>query len=149
MTGRPLVLVVLLSTGACAGPTSPTAAVGGFLSGQWAGTLTLWSDDQPPVTGPTTWTFSAIRGTAQHSYTTTIRASHPVLPPIIEGASTTLTPPGVPPAGFSTSGGFESSPGCRVLFGSFGTADTHRIHADFTIAGPCDRPVYGSLDLSR
>lgn len=141
---------MILSASACTAPTGPSAGTTGFLAGTWAGTLTIWPDAQPATTLPTSWTFTVVRGTAGLGFTTPIRSPHPAIPQVIDQASTTLTPPGLPPAEISTAGGFEFALGCRALFGSVGSADPHHIHADFNIAGPCGLPVYfGSVDLSR
>ena len=147
---RVVLAAALVSASACAGPTGPSASPDAFLAGTWAGTIVLLTVGKPAASGPTSWTFTVIPGTANMGFTTTIRSQHPAIPQVIEYGSTTLTPPGILPAESSTAGGFEVAPGCRALFGSFGQADPHHIHADFSIAGPCSQPIYfGSVDLFR
>lgn len=134
----------------CASPSAPSGAqAGAFLAGTWTGTLTLSYVGQPASAWPTRWTFDVMPGTAGSTYTTTIRSSHPELPATIERAITAIVPPGLPPATISTQGGFDHPAGCRVLFGSFGSASSHRITADFS-GGDCLHQTFsGSVDLSR
>jgi hypothetical protein len=132
------VLLTLVSLPGCdsgpapAGPTAPQS----FLTGTWQGTVTvqLNSDGTPPppvTSGTTTWRFVVVPQTNLQTFQATIHLEDPWLPVDTSG-TTTLTPTNTPPAHISTQGDYPSPRGCRGTFGSFGTATSTQIDADFT-----------------
>jgi hypothetical protein len=76
------------------------------------------------------WTFEVVPETNLQTFPATIHSDHPWLP-IDTIATAALAPGNTPPAQISTQGDYSSPRGCRGTFGSFGTADTTTIDADF------------------
>jgi hypothetical protein len=70
-------------------------------------------------------------GNSDGALRATIQSTHPWLTMQTTG-STALSPSNSPPTQISTHGEFNSPRGCRVTFGSVGTAEATRIEADFT-----------------
>ena len=134
--GFPAVIVVLAS--ACGGSPRPTGPSGSqsFLAGTWRGTVTIQvaagAGGPPPATvGATTWTFEIVPQTNLQTFKATIRSENSWLP-VTTVSTTAIVPGNTPPAQISTQGDYDSPRGCRGTFGSFGTADTTRIDANFT-----------------
>ena len=132
------VLTVLIGLSGCGGGTTPTApsTPQSFLTGTWHGTVTVQvnpgdPDAPAPTSGAVDWTFEVVPQTNLQTFRSTIRSQHPWLPTAISG-TTALVPLNTPPTQVSTQGEYDSPRGCRGTFGSFGTAETARIEADFT-----------------
>ncbi len=149
MTRQLSIAAVVLSMAACSGggPSGPTPTDGGFLAGTWSGTLTVTRDGQPPVSGPTTWTFSPLNLGGGMSYRAQIHAQNAWLP-LSTTATTDLVPPGAPPSEVSTLGDYASPRGCKGTFSSWGTVDQHTLSAAF-IGVDCGATFEGSVRLSR
>src|SRR5262249_51808765 len=119
----------------------------------WQGTITIQvapgtAGPQPPSQSATTWTFEGVPGTNLQTFKTTIRSQHPWLP-VTTVSSTAIVPPNTPPAQISTPGHYDSPRGCRGTFGSFGTADSTRIDADFG-GVDCDHVTFtGRVALAK
>ena len=132
-------------------PTSPSPS--SFLTGTWAGTVTIQVNPgdpnaPPPTTGAMTWTFSAVPQTNLQSFTTTIRSQDPWLA-IETTAATALTPGNTPPTSISTQGEYNSPRGCRGTFASIGTAQATRIEADFN-GSDCQLATFsGAMVLTK
>lgn len=123
-----LLVLVAVSSACAGGPTGPSAF---SLSGQWTGTLSVTRAGQPPMLGPSTWTFDPMPNTAGTTYTVTIRSQHPFLgaAPIL-GTATFMA--AGPPGRIDTQGNYQSPRGCRGDFGSSGEVRTaHAIDASF------------------
>jgi hypothetical protein len=145
MTARFSLLALVLSSACASPPGSPSGDSGALAGAAWTGTLTVSRNGQPASSSATSWTFTVVPGTAGTTYTATIRSAVPELPAMIAGATTVVTPPDV----ISTQGGFDLEPGCRVLFGSFGSVQTHALTADFTGADCHHRTLAGFVSLTR
>ncbi|HWK09323.1 MAG TPA: hypothetical protein VNR64_04695 [Vicinamibacterales bacterium] len=132
-----LSLVIAVATIGCDGGRQATAPSGpqSFLTGTWRGTVTIEVESDAPGTPPpssasTVWTFEIVPQTNLQTFRAAIHSDHPWLP-IDTIATAALAPGNTPPAQISTQGDYSSPRGCRGTFGSFGTADTTTIDADF------------------
>src|SRR5437762_13182470 len=78
----PVVLAAALAATMCGGgtpvPTSPSAQQS-FLTGTWAGTLTIDRAGEPSTSGAATWTFAPVDGTNLQTFTVTMRSQNPWL----------------------------------------------------------------------
>jgi hypothetical protein len=153
---RGLVCAVAMVTTSCGGRTPAPAAPSGsqsFLAGTWQGTVTIQAapgtaGPQSATVGATTWTFEVVPGTNLQTFKTTIRSQNPWLP-VTTVSSTAIVPVNTPPAQISTQGDYDSPRGCRGTFGSFGTADTTRLDADFG-GVDCDHVTFtGRVALTK
>ena len=136
-----MVGAVLIALSGCGGGTSPAGPTvpstpQSFLAGTWRGTVTIQvnpgdPDPPAPTSGAVDWTFEVVPQTNLQTFRSTIRSQHPWLPTSISG-TTALVPLNTPPTQVSTQGEYDSPRGCRGTFGSFGTAESARIEADFT-----------------
>ncbi len=122
--------------GGSAVPTAPASSES-FLAGTWQGSVTTQvaanaDGSQPPATvGATTWTFEVVPQTNLQTFKATVHSDNSWLPFTSVG-TTAIVPGNTPPAQISTQGDYDSPRGCRGTFGSFGTADSTHIDADFT-----------------
>lgn len=130
-----LLLVLLTSCGGGSSPTGPSGETS-FLSGRWAGTLTISREGQPDVTGPTTWTFEVNPGTGRQNFRTTIQSENTWLP-FTATTSSVITPSAEPPGQIATNGTYASARGCRGDFVSVGDVQARNIDAAF-IGVDCD-----------
>jgi len=153
---RGVICVVGVMTTSCgAGSATPAAASGpqSFLAGTWQGTVTIQvapgtTGPQPATVGATTWTFEVVPQTNLQTFKTTIHSQHAWLP-VTTVSTTAIVPANTPPAQISTQGDYDSPRGCRGTFGSFGTADTTRIDADFG-GVDCDHVTFtGRVALTK
>jgi hypothetical protein len=151
-----LICVVGVTTTSCGGGSPAGATPSGspsFLAGTWQGTVTIQvapgtAGPQPATQGATAWTFEVVPGTNLQTFKTTIRSQHPWLP-VATVSSTAIVPANTPPAQISTQGDYDSPRGCRGTFGSFGTADSTRIDADFG-GVDCDHVTFtGRVALTK
>jgi hypothetical protein len=129
--------MTVVATIGCESGRQPTAPSGpqSFLTGTWRGTVTIQVESDAPGTPPPSsasmmWTFEVVPQTNLQTFRATIHSDHPWLP-IDTIATAALAPGNTPPAQISTQGDYSSPRGCRGTFGSFGTADTTTIDADF------------------
>jgi hypothetical protein len=149
-----LIMINLALAGCDSGraPTTPSAS-SSFLAGTWRGTVTVQvvsdaAGTPPPSSASTTWTFEVTPQTNQQTFRATIHSDHPWLP-MDTIATTAISPGNTPPVQISTQGDYSSPRGCRGTFGSFGTADTTRIDADFKGAD-CNLVTFsGSVVLTK
>jgi hypothetical protein len=128
-------LLSILSLSCGKSPSAPSSP-DSFLSGTWAGTVTIQVNPNAPGAGPptsaaTTWTFQAVPQTNLQTFQVTIRSEHPWLP-ITTTATAALGPGNTPPVHISTQGNYASPRGCQGTLGSAGTAQATQIQADFT-----------------
>jgi hypothetical protein len=144
--------VALLATACGSGPTAPSAPADAFLSGRWAGSMTISQNGQPAVTGPATWNFQSTPGTAGTTYSVAIQSQHPWATVSMAG-STALVPPAIAPSQVSTQGTYRSPRGCSGSFGSEGIASATSLSATFH-GVDCDQSGFpvtfdGTVELSR
>src|ERR671929_136948 len=111
-------------------PTSPSGQQS-FLTGTWAGTLTIDREGEPSTSGNVSWTFAPVDGTNLQTFTVTIRSQNPWLTTTATVTSA-ITPSNQPPARISTTGSYPSPRGCTGTMLSVGNADRTGIDADFT-----------------
>jgi hypothetical protein len=156
MTRSATLLVLAALTSGCGGGSPASTAPSGsqsFLAGTWLGTVTIQvapgpSGPQPATVGATTWMFEVVPQTNQQTFRATIRSENSWLP-VTTVSTTAIIPGNTPPAQISTQGDYNSPRGCRGTFGSFGTADTTRIDADFT-GVDCDHITFtGRVTLTK
>ena len=105
-------------------------------------------DAPSPISGPTTWTFEVVPQTNLQTFRATIHAENDWWK-VDTIATAALSPTNTAPAQISTQGDYGSPRGCRGTFGSFGTADTTHIDADFKGAD-CNLATFtGSVTLTK
>lgn len=120
-------LAVLVGCGRA--PSSPSPPVS-FLAGTWTGTLVIERENEPVVSGSTTWTFTVVPDTNQQTFQVALQSQHPWLP-IATTVTSALTPSNVPPTNISTQGTYTSPRGCTGNLLSAGVATATRIDASF------------------